>query len=57
MAKKSGQRGYTVKKGDSLDKIAKVHKIKIADLLKWNQLKAGSLLQPGQQLIITPSQS
>lgn len=57
VAKKSGQRGYTVKKGDSLDKIAKVHKIKIADLLKWNQLKAGSLLQPGQQLIITPNQS
>ncbi len=56
LAKKSRQRGYTVKKGDSLDKIAKVHKIKIADLLKWNQLKAGSLLQPGQQLIINANQ-
>ncbi len=45
---------YTVKKGDSLDRIAKLHKIKLADLLKWNQLQADSKLKPGQQLRITP---
>jgi membrane-bound lytic murein transglycosylase D len=55
--KKANKRSYTVKKGDSLDKIARSHKIKLADLLKWNQLKAGSLLQPGQQLIVLPTQS
>lgn len=43
---------YTVKKGDSLDHIAKLHKIKLADLLKWNQLKADSKLKAGQQLRI-----
>lgn len=53
----SSQRSYTVQKGDSLDKIARSHKIKLADLLKWNQLKSNSLLQPGQQLLIAPSQS
>lgn len=45
---------YTVKKGDSLDRIAKQHKIKLADLLKWNQLQADSKLKPGQQLRIAP---
>lgn len=53
----SNKRSYTVKKGDSLDKIARFHKIKVADLLKWNQLKADTLLQPGQQLIVMPKQS
>ncbi len=45
---------YTVKKGDSLDRIAKLHKIKLADLLKWNQLQADSKLKPGQQLRVAP---
>lgn len=45
---------YTVKKGDSLDRIAKLHKIKLADLLKWNQLQADSRLKPGQQLRVAP---
>lgn len=45
---------YTVKKGDSLDRIAKLHKIKLADLLKWNQLQADSRLKPGQQLRLAP---
>lgn len=44
---------YTVKSGDSLDKIARKHKIKRADLIRWNQLTQGSKLQPGQQLKIT----
>jgi membrane-bound lytic murein transglycosylase D len=45
---------YTVKQGDSLDRIAKKHKIKLADLLKWNKLQADSRLKPGQQLRLTP---
>lgn len=41
---------YVVKSGDSLDKIAKKQKVKLADLLRWNALTTESLLQPGQKL-------
>ncbi len=41
---------YVVKAGDSLDKIAKKNKVKLADLLRWNALTTESLLQPGQKL-------
>lgn len=41
---------YVVKSGDSLDKIAKKQKVKLADLLQWNALTTESLLQPGQKL-------
>lgn len=41
---------YVVKKGDSLDKIAKKQKVKLKDLLRWNRLKPDSVLQPGQKL-------
>lgn len=41
---------YVVKSGDSLDKIAKRQKVKLADLLQWNALTTESLLQPGQKL-------
>ena len=44
---------YTVKSGDSLDKIARKHKIKLADLIRWNQLTKSSTLKPGQQLKVT----
>jgi len=44
---------YTVKSGDSLDKIARKHNIKLADLIRWNQLTKSSTLQPGQQLKVT----
>lgn len=40
---------YTVKSGDSLEKIAASFDISISDLKKWNQLK-GSTIHPGQQL-------
>lgn len=45
---------HTVKKGDSLDRIARKYKIKLADLLKWNRLQADSKLKPGQQLYLAP---
>lgn len=41
---------YKVKSGDSLDKIARKHKVKLADLMKWNQLNAKSIIKPGQEL-------
>lgn len=44
---------YTVKKGDSLERIARQQKIKLADLLKWNKLQADSTIKLGQQLRLT----
>ncbi|MGL4612395.1 MAG: LysM peptidoglycan-binding domain-containing protein [Shewanella sp.] len=41
---------YKVKSGDSLDKIAKKNHIKLADLMKWNQLTSKSIIKPGQKL-------
>ncbi|MGL5360139.1 MAG: LysM peptidoglycan-binding domain-containing protein, partial [Shewanella sp.] len=41
---------YKVKSGDSLDKIAKKNNIKLADLMKWNQLTSKSIIKPGQKL-------
>ncbi|GIU03450.1 LysM peptidoglycan-binding domain-containing protein [Shewanella morhuae] len=43
---------YKVKSGDSLDKIARKNKVKLADLMKWNQLNAKSIIKPGQELKI-----
>lgn len=45
---------HKVIKGDSLDRIARKYKIKLADLLKWNQLQADSKLKPGQLLYLAP---
>lgn len=50
---KTNSRSYTVQTGDSLDKIARKHKVKIADLILWNQLQINSKLQPGQKLKIS----
>ena len=46
----------TVTKGDSLWNLAKKYSIKVSDLTAANNLKAGSVLQPGQRLVI-PSRS
>lgn len=47
---------YKVQSGDSLDKIARKHKVKVADLMKWNKLKKNYMLLPNQQLIVKPAQ-
>ncbi len=41
---------YTVRKGDSLARIASKFKVKLADLKRWNQAKLRKYLQPGQKL-------
>lgn len=46
---------YTVKRGDSLWLIARKFDIRVNDLLKWNNLKKGKHLQPGQSLIVQQS--
>ncbi|MEM1412230.1 MAG: LysM peptidoglycan-binding domain-containing protein [Pseudomonadota bacterium] len=43
-------RNYVVRSGDSLWSIARKHKIKLDDLMKWNGLNSASVLQPGQSL-------
>jgi len=43
---------YTVKSGDTLSKIAASHKVKLADLMSWNDIK-GHLIYPGQKLKVS----
>ncbi|WNO11372.1 LysM peptidoglycan-binding domain-containing protein [Teredinibacter sp. KSP-S5-2] len=43
---------YTVRKGDSLHRIADKFQIRVSDILAWNQLKVSSYLQPGQPLTL-----
>lgn len=42
---------YTVKSGDTLSKIAKKHKVSVADIKKWNNLKT-DLIRENQKLKI-----
>ena len=52
-APSSSQKIHVVKKGESIPKIAQKHKIKVSTLLAKNNLKsAGSIIHPGQKLII-----
>lgn len=48
---KETTKNYTVKKGDTLTKIARLHKVTVADLKKWNNLKS-DMIREGQKLII-----
>ena len=41
---------YTVRKGDSLARISSRFKVTVTDLRKWNALRKGRYLQPGQRL-------
>lgn len=43
---------YTVRKGDSLARIANRFNVKVADITRWNQLSKQKYLQPGQKLKI-----
>jgi membrane-bound lytic murein transglycosylase D len=49
---KSGPIKHTVQRGDSLWSIAKRYKVKINDLLRWNDLSKNDILQPGQSIKI-----
>ena len=48
----SGSKTYTVRKGDSPYWIARRNKIKLAELLKMNNLTKKSFIHPGQTLIL-----
>lgn len=43
---------YTVRRGDSLSRIASRFRVSIAQLRSWNGLRKGSYLQPGQRLTL-----
>jgi membrane-bound lytic murein transglycosylase D len=46
---------YLVRDGDSLWSIASKHKVSVKQLTRWNRLDSGSLIRPGQQLVIWDS--
>ncbi len=46
---------YTVKKGDTLGKIAKAHRVSLSELLKENNLNMKSVLKIGQSIAIPGS--
>lgn len=48
----SDETTYTVKSGDSIERIARHHGIKLSTLAKLNDLKADSLIHPGQKIKI-----
>lgn len=48
---------YTVKRGDSLYKIADRFRISISDLVAWNAIDPKDYLRPGQSLTLFPSES
>ncbi len=43
---------YTVRRGDSLSRIASKFNLKISDIAEWNDLNAKRYLQPGQKLTL-----
>jgi membrane-bound lytic murein transglycosylase D len=51
-ASKARKVRYTVRKGDSLYRIASRFKVSINEIRRWNNLGSGSLLRPGQKLTL-----
>ena len=43
---------YTVRRGDSLWSISRRYKVKINDLMRWNDLARNAVIQPGQSIKI-----
>ena len=49
---KSGTIKHTVESGDSLWSISRYYKVKVNDIMRWNDLGRSVVLQPGQSLKI-----
>ncbi|MDN5872078.1 MAG: LysM peptidoglycan-binding domain-containing protein, partial [Nitrococcus sp.] len=47
---------YVVRRGDSLWSIARAHRSTVSRLCRLNQIAAGAILHPGQELILRPPQ-
>ncbi len=50
-----GPSKYMVKRGDTLEKIARRHGVPSRQLAQWNGLSAGGTLKAGQQLTVYPA--
>lgn len=50
-------RRYTVRRGDTLDKIAGAYGVRVKDLVAWNRLNARQPLKPGKVLVIHAGQA
>ncbi len=48
----SGTIKHTVQSGDSLWSIARHYKVKVSDLMRWNELSKNAVIQPGQSIKI-----
>lgn len=51
-ANQSGTIKHTVKRGDSLWSISRRYDVKVNDIMRWNDLRRTTVLQPGQSLTI-----
>lgn len=49
---RSGTIKHTVRRGDSLWSISRRYKVKVNDLMRWNDLRKNSIIQPGQSIKI-----
>jgi len=43
---------YQVRRGDTLAKIAREHRVTVKELTEWNGINANSIIRPGQALVI-----
>ena len=50
---KSGTFEHTVQSGDSLWSISRRYKVKLTDLMRWNDLSRNTVIKPGQSIKIT----
>lgn len=48
---------YTIKRGDTLTKIAKMYGVTVADLVKWNNIKDPNFIIAGQQIIVKKNEN
>ena len=44
---------YTIKRGDTLSKIAQMYGVTVAELVEWNHIKNPNLIYPGDRILIT----
>ena len=49
---RSGTIKHTVKRGDSLWSISRRYKVKINDIMRWNDLAKNAVIRPGQSIKI-----
>lgn len=48
---------YTIKRGDTLTKIAKMYGVTVIDLVKWNNIKDPDYIIAGQQIIVRKNEN